>query len=78
MSKVLQELRSLINPTRSYSSGKVISVSGDKAVVSTLNGRVECSIRVISSLGEGDSVHIEDKVIIGKLRPESTLRRYYV
>ena len=78
MSRALKELRSILNPARSFSSGTVVSVSGGKAIVSTLTGRVECTINIASTLGEGDSVHIEDKTIIGKLRPESNLKRYFV
>jgi len=78
MSKVLHDLRSLLNPGLSSTSGKVVSISGDTATVSTIKGMLKCSINIISTLGEGDEVHVENNVIVGKLRPESSLKRYYV
>ncbi len=75
---ILKQLQSILNPVQSYTSGNVVSIEGDRAVVSTVNGRVNVSIGIISSLAVGNKVHIADGVITGKLQDDNMLTRYYV
>ena len=75
---VLSELKALLNPKASYKTGTIISIKDDKAVVSTSTGRLECTIQIKTLLGIDDLVHIEDGKIIGKLKDENLLPKYYV
>lgn len=75
---VLDEIRKVFIPSASYVTGKVVTVKGDRVLVSTIKGQLDCKNNLISTLGEGDQVHIENNVVVGKLRPESALKRYYI
>lgn len=72
------DLKSVLNPTKSYVSGSIISIEADRVIVSTIKGRLNCGIGIISTLKVGDKVHIEDGTIIGKLDDDKNLHTYYV
>jgi len=75
---IIDELRGVLNPVRSYSTGKVVNIQGDRVKVSTIKGQLDCKSTLLSTLGEGDQVHIENGVIVGRLQPETSLKRYYI
>ena len=75
---ILADLKSIFNPVKSYSSGKVIKIEKGRALVSTMSGRVDCSIDILSTLAPDDSVHIVEGKVVGKLRDEAKLRKYYI
>jgi len=75
---ILNDLKAVLNPTKPYITGKVISVTNGRALVSTMSGRLDCAINITDILTEGDSVHIENGMIIGRLKAENELPVYYV
>jgi hypothetical protein len=75
---LVNDLKSVFNPSKSYVTGNVISVEVDRAIVSTINGRANCGIGILSTLKANDKVHIEDGTIIGKLSDEKSLTKHFV